>query len=159
MGTARSATRSRPRFMGTLRELMPARKPERFYVTLGSRMKSAKPADSGAVWKALGDPTRRRILDLLIAGPATTGTLCASFELSRFAIMKHLTVLEEAGLVSVERRGRERWNHLERGSLMRILERWLGPSRLPTAPSPAPPRRRPDRRPPMVGSELNMEED
>ena len=65
------------------------------------------------IWKALSDPTRRRILDLLKERPRTTGELCDAFEeLSRFAVMKHLAVLEGAELVIVRPHGRERWNHL-----------------------------------------------
>jgi DNA-binding transcriptional ArsR family regulator/uncharacterized protein YndB with AHSA1/START domain len=83
--------------------------------------------DLTAVWGALSDPTRRSILDLLRERPRTTGELCAAFTLSRFAVMKHLGVLEGAGLVVVRRRGRERWNHLNAVPLQRIVERWLQP--------------------------------
>ncbi len=79
------------------------------------------------VWKALADPTRRRMLDLLKQRPRTTGELCGFFDLSRFAVMKHLAVLEAAGLIVVRRRGRERWNHLNAVPLQRIYERWISP--------------------------------
>jgi DNA-binding transcriptional ArsR family regulator/uncharacterized protein YndB with AHSA1/START domain len=81
------------------------------------------------VWKALSDPTRRRILDLLKERPRTTGELTAAFDddLSRFGVMKHLAALEEAGLVLVRPRGRERWNHLNVVPLQQIYERWLRP--------------------------------
>jgi len=82
-------------------------------------------ADDGNVWKALADPTRRRLLDLLKEGPRTTGELSSRFPLSRFAVMKHLAVLERAGLVIVEREGRERWNHLNAVPLREICERWI----------------------------------
>jgi DNA-binding transcriptional ArsR family regulator len=83
--------------------------------------------DAAAVWKALADPTRRAILDLLRERARTTGELSAAFpELSRFAVMKHLGVLEEAGLVVVRRRGRERWNHLNGVPLRAVYERWMG---------------------------------
>lgn len=78
-----------------------------------------------AVWRALADPSRRRILDLLRDGARTTGDLCAQFEVSRFAVMKHLRVLEEAGLVVVERRGRERFNHLNPVPILAIQKRWI----------------------------------
>jgi DNA-binding transcriptional ArsR family regulator len=78
-----------------------------------------------AVWRALADPTRRRLLDLLKDGPRTTGDLCERFPVSRFAIMKHLAMLERAGLVIVERRGRERWNHLNAVPIQQIYERWI----------------------------------
>lgn len=83
--------------------------------------------DLTPVWKALADPTRRQILDLLKDRPRTTGDLCASFEVSRFAVMKHLSILEKAELIVVRRRGRERWNHLNAVPLQRIYERWLRP--------------------------------
>lgn len=80
------------------------------------------------VWKALADPTRRGILDLLRVRPQTTGELCAAFpHLSRFAVMKHLGVLEAAHLVLVRTQGRERWNHLNAVPLQQIYERWLRP--------------------------------
>ncbi|MGH2782406.1 MAG: metalloregulator ArsR/SmtB family transcription factor, partial [Thermoleophilaceae bacterium] len=59
------------------------------------------------VWKALSDRSRRRILDLLRAGPATTGQVAAEFEISRIAVMRHLSVLADAGLVVSQKRGRE----------------------------------------------------
>jgi DNA-binding transcriptional ArsR family regulator len=78
------------------------------------------------VWKALSDPTRRKVLDLLRGGPRTTGDLAAGFpSLSRFAVMKHLAVLERARLILVERRGRERWNHLNPVPIRQIYERWI----------------------------------
>ena len=79
------------------------------------------------VWRALSDPSRRRILDLLRERPQTTGELAGQFDQSRYGGMKHLTVLTEAGLIVVERRGRERWNHLNAVPLREIYERWLGP--------------------------------
>jgi DNA-binding transcriptional ArsR family regulator len=81
--------------------------------------------DLAAAWKALADSTRRQILDLLKGGPRTTGEVCAHFRTSRFAVMKHLSVLERAGLVIVERQGRERWNYLNAVPLQRIYERWI----------------------------------
>lgn len=78
------------------------------------------------IWKALADPTRRRLLDLLRDGPKTTGALAAAFPaLSRFAVMKHLGVLGEAGLVVVRPRGRERWHYLNAVPLQRLYERWV----------------------------------
>jgi uncharacterized protein YndB with AHSA1/START domain/DNA-binding transcriptional ArsR family regulator len=80
------------------------------------------------VWRALADPTRRRILDLLRDEPRTTGTLVAAFpDVTRFAVMKHLTALERANLVVVRRKGRERWNHINVVPLRRAYERFLRP--------------------------------
>jgi DNA-binding transcriptional ArsR family regulator len=82
--------------------------------------------ESDPIWKALADSSRRSILDRLRDGPRTTRDLCRSFRTSRFAVMKHLDVLAGAGLLVVERRGRDRWNHLDPAPL-RSIERWLGP--------------------------------
>ena len=79
------------------------------------------------VWKALSDPCRRHLLDLLRDGPRTTGDLSEHFDTSRFAVMKHLRVLEEAGLVIVQRQGRERWNYLNPVPIQAIYERWITP--------------------------------
>jgi DNA-binding transcriptional ArsR family regulator len=81
--------------------------------------------DLGPVWKALADPTRRRLLDLLKERPRTTGHLCDQFPVSRFAVMKHLAILEQAGLVIVGRQGRERWNYLNAVPIQQIYERWI----------------------------------
>ncbi len=81
-----------------------------------------------AVFKALAAPIRRRILDALKDTPATTGDLCARFpELDRCTVMQHLKVLEDAELVIAERKGRERWNHLNALPIKRIHDRWIGP--------------------------------
>jgi DNA-binding transcriptional ArsR family regulator len=79
-------------------------------------------------FKALANPVRRRLLDLLKERPLTTGALCqAAPELDRCTVMQHLKVLEEADLLIVERRGRERWNHLNPVPIHLIHERWIGP--------------------------------
>lgn len=80
------------------------------------------------LWKALADPCRRRVLDLLRDGPATVCGLAAEFsEVTRFAVMKHLAVLEAAGLVIGDRAGRERWCRLNPAPLRSICLRWLRP--------------------------------
>src|SRR5262245_649872 len=79
------------------------------------------------VFKALANATRRRILDLLRDHPRTTGELCDHFpELDRCTTMQHLGVLERAGLVVVQRRGRLRWNHLDVLPLKEVHDRWIG---------------------------------
>jgi DNA-binding transcriptional ArsR family regulator len=84
----------------------------------------AEPLD--AVWRALANGTRRRILDLLRDGPATTGELDAAFpELSRYAVMQHLRVLEEADLLIVRRSGRERYNYMNPVPIQEIHARWV----------------------------------
>lgn len=79
------------------------------------------------MFKALANPTRRAILDRLSEGPATTGDLNeATPDLSRYAVMQHLTVLEQAGLVLVRRAGRKRFNHLNAVPIREAYERWVG---------------------------------
>lgn len=81
-----------------------------------------------AVWRSLSNPVRRRILDLLSDHPLTTGDLSdAVADLSRFAVMQHLGVLVESGLVTVRRRGRHRYNHLNPVPLREWYERWVSP--------------------------------
>lgn len=84
-------------------------------------------ASDGLTWKALADPTRRRLLDLLRDRSQTTSELSAHFApgLSRFAVMKHLHVLHQADLVVVRQRGRERWHSLNAVPLRHIYERWV----------------------------------
>ena len=80
------------------------------------------------LWRALASPWRRRLLDLLRDAPATTGALASRLpELSRFAVMQHLGVLTDAGVVVVERRGRDRVNHLNPVPLREWYERWVQP--------------------------------
>jgi DNA-binding transcriptional ArsR family regulator/uncharacterized protein YndB with AHSA1/START domain len=79
-----------------------------------------------AFWRALANPWRRRILDLLRGGPRTTGDLAERLpEVSRYAVMQHLSVLTDAGLVVVERRGRHRFNHVNAAVLRRSYDRWV----------------------------------
>ena len=80
------------------------------------------------VFRALASHHRRAILDVLRDQPQTTGSLCAQFpELDRCTVMQHLRVLEGADLLIVERKGRERWNHLNPLPIHGIHERWIGP--------------------------------
>jgi DNA-binding transcriptional ArsR family regulator len=80
------------------------------------------------LWRALASPWRRRLLDLLRNAPATTGALASQLpELSRFAVMQHLGVLADAGVVMIERRGRDRVNHLNPVPLREWYERWVQP--------------------------------
>jgi DNA-binding transcriptional ArsR family regulator len=80
------------------------------------------------IFKALGHRVRRQMLDDLRDQPMTTGSLVAHFpEIDRCTVMQHLKVLEEADLVIVERRGRERWNHLNPLPIHDIHDRWIGP--------------------------------
>ncbi len=78
------------------------------------------------VWRAVADPTRRAILDVLAAGARTTGELIAQFDgLSRSAVMKHMDVLASANLLIVRRDGRTRWNHLNPAPIQHVCDRWV----------------------------------
>ena len=82
--------------------------------------------DLEPVWRALASPIRRRMLDLLFNGPRSTGALAESFpDLSRFAVMQHLRVLEDADLVIPRREGRTRLNFLNPVPIQRIYHRWV----------------------------------
>jgi DNA-binding transcriptional ArsR family regulator len=89
--------------------------------------KSLRKEELAPLFYALSDPTRRRILDLLRERERTTGELAEAFPSSRFAVMKHLTVLAGVGLVVARREGRQRWNHLNAVPLRRLYERWVRP--------------------------------
>ena len=77
-------------------------------------------------WKALSDPLRRSILDLLRERPYTTSEICEAFDgLTRFRVMNHMSVLKDAGLIQVEKRGRERINSLDPDPLRAAYYDWL----------------------------------
>ncbi len=78
------------------------------------------------VFKALSDPTRRSLLDELFREDGQTlGMLEARFEISRFGVMKHLKLLEEAGLVVSRRRGREKLHFLNPVPIRLVHDRWV----------------------------------
>jgi len=78
------------------------------------------------MFKALADSTRRELLDRLRTRPGQTLTeLEAPYEMTRFGVMRHLRVLEEAGLVTTERVGRKKHHFLNPVPLQRLHERWL----------------------------------
>ena len=80
------------------------------------------------VWKALSDPTRRSILDLLRDRSRTTTELVDAFpHITRFGVMKHLEVLRAAHLVQTREAGRQRVNSLNVVPIRQIYERWVGP--------------------------------
>ena len=82
--------------------------------------------DDDAVFKALADPSRRLLLDLLFERDGRTLTeLDAELEMTRFGVMKHLRVLEDAGLVVTRRSGREKLHYLNPVPIHRIGERWI----------------------------------
>lgn len=78
------------------------------------------------VWRALASPLRRAILDLLRQGPRPTSDIVLAFpHLSRFGVMQHLGVLEEAGLVVAQKLGRVRLNFLNVVPIRMIHDRWI----------------------------------
>ncbi len=97
------------------------------------------PVDADAdLFKAIGDPTRRRILDELVDRDGQTlfeicGRLTMKHGLtsSRQAVSQHLAVLEEAGLVRTRRQGRYKFHHIDTGPLRLIAERWPEPREVP----------------------------
>lgn len=83
--------------------------------------------DVDAVFKALSDLSRRQLLDRLYAqNGQTLGELCRQIDMTRQAVSKHLAVLEEARLVIVVRRGREKLHYLNPVPIGEIYERWIG---------------------------------
>jgi DNA-binding transcriptional ArsR family regulator len=82
--------------------------------------------DEDRVFKALGDPTRRFLLDLLFQGDGRTLTeLESELEMTSFGVMKHLRVLEDAGLVITRRQGREKLHFLNPVPIRLIHDRWI----------------------------------
>jgi len=80
-----------------------------------------------AVFKALADPTRRRLLDSLRArNGQTLGELCACGEMTRQAVTKHLAVLGAANLVVTQKRGREKLHYVNPVPIHEIGARWIG---------------------------------
>jgi DNA-binding transcriptional ArsR family regulator len=83
--------------------------------------------DEDAVFRALADASRRRLLDRLYSqNGQTLGALCQGLAMTRQAVAKHLAILEEANLVSVRREGREKLHFLNPVPINDIAERWIG---------------------------------
>src|SRR5438093_1585403 len=79
-----------------------------------------------AVFRALADPTRRRLLDTLFKRDGQTlSALEQRLPMTRFGVMKHLRVLEEAGLVTTRRRGREKLHFLNPVPIRLVHDRWV----------------------------------
>jgi DNA-binding transcriptional ArsR family regulator len=78
------------------------------------------------VFKALADPTRRGLLDALFERDGQSlSELEGRLPMSRFGVMKHLKVLEEAGLVTTRKRGREKLHHLNPVPIRLVHDRWV----------------------------------
>lgn len=83
-------------------------------------------SDGDRVFKALADPTRRALLDRLHERDGRTLTeLESGLEMTRFGVMKHLRVLEDAGLVTTRRSGREKHHFLDPVPIRLIHDRWI----------------------------------
>lgn len=77
------------------------------------------------IFQALGHAARRRMLDVINASPGcSVNDVAAHFEISRIAVMKHLRVLEEAGLVHSEKHGRTRRLYFNAAPIQMIYDRW-----------------------------------
>ena len=80
-----------------------------------------------AVFRALADKSRRRLLDRLRArNGQTLGEMCEGIDMTRQAVTKHLVILEEANLIATEKRGREKLHYLNPVPINEIAERWIG---------------------------------
>ena len=87
---------------------------------------SVRSIDMDDVFKALADESRRKLLDKLFAkNGQTLGELCEHLDMSRQAVTKHLRILEEANLVSITWRGREKLHFLNPVPIHEILRRWV----------------------------------
>jgi DNA-binding transcriptional ArsR family regulator len=80
-----------------------------------------------AVFKALADASRRRLLDSLHAkNGQTLSELCGELDMTRQAVTKHLGILEEANLVATQKRGREKVHYINPVPINDIADRWIG---------------------------------
>ena len=92
-------------------------------------MPNQKP-DVGSVFHALGDPTRRAIMEKLSEGPQSVSRLAAPLDMTLTAVVQHLQVLEDSGLVHTEKLGRVRTCSIETAGLV-VLEQWIRDRRSP----------------------------
>ena len=82
--------------------------------------------DDDAVFRALADASRRKLLDRLHRKAGLTlGELCRGLDMTRQAVAKHLAILEEANLVSSKRQGREKLHFINPVPINQIAERWI----------------------------------
>lgn len=85
-------------------------------------------AELDLVFQALADPTRRALVDRMIQGPASVSELARPFEMTLAAVLQHLKVLEDSGLVHTKKEGRVRTCRIEPATL-RTAERWIAERR------------------------------
>ena len=90
----------------------------------GIILKALQMTQAQSTFRALADPTRRDILQMLARSEATIAQVSAAFPMTRAAVKKHLTILEEGALIQVETRGRERINSLRKDGLRPVVD-WL----------------------------------
>ncbi len=88
-------------------------------------MVTIKPQRTQAIFRAISDPTRREILNLLRARPLAVGEIASNFHTSRPAVSKHLRLLRSAGLITVHERGTANICELNARPL-RAVNEWLG---------------------------------
>lgn len=82
--------------------------------------------DADLLFKALADPSRRKLLDLLYANDGQTlGELCQHLDMTRQAVTQHLAIVEAANLIATSWRGREKLHFLNPVPLQEIYERWI----------------------------------
>ena len=82
--------------------------------------------DTDLLFKALADPSRRKLLDLLYGHDGQTlSALCEHLEITRQAVTQHLGILESANLIATSWRGREKLHFLNPVPLQEIYERWI----------------------------------
>jgi len=87
---------------------------------------SQRPPDADLLFKALADPSRRRLMDQLhVHDGQTLGQLCEHLDMTRQGVTQHLDVLEGANLVATVRSGREKLHFLNPVPLQEIYERWI----------------------------------
>src|SRR3712207_6499205 len=95
-------------------------------LTCDQKVTYNKPMEDEAVFRALADPTRRLLLDLLFERDGRTLTeLESELLMTRFGVMKHLRVLEEAGLITTHKVGREKFHYLNPVPIQLISDRWI----------------------------------
>ncbi len=90
--------------------------------------------EDNRVFKAMANPDRRRMLDLLRDSRRTTGEICRQFPLlNRCTVMQHLGVLHKVGLVIGRKDGRCRWHYLDVSPIQRIHRRWIKDYAMPAS--------------------------
>jgi DNA-binding transcriptional ArsR family regulator len=89
---------------------------------------SRKKPDADLVFQALGDATRRRMLERISRGPISVSQLAAPFDMTLAAVVQHLQVLEESGLITTQKTGRVRTCSIERAGFA-IAEEWMADRR------------------------------